>query len=408
MMTEVLDELKMVHEEEMQAYDYMETHVTQVMRRHGCKIIQTPAFENYDTYSRLFPNLRREMVKTIDSEGDVMVMRPDVTVPLVRMVAREYPDPRQLLKFGYISTVYRPYYGKSTHGKYFTQGGVEVLGDATSECDGEVIVMALEFLESVGIRDVRVDLGNVSFMNALFDELGLPEKTLNRVREYMAKRNLVALSELIETLPVTKRQKEVLLEIPNLFGEADLTFYRAENLAVNEGMREAVERLREVYNYLSACGYEDRIQIDLGFNSPMGYYTDVVFKIYADKALYSLVSGGRYNRLASLFTVSRPACGFGMNLNLLYEYMTEAGLLQETKPSCDVAIGYSEVDRHLVELLHQWREQGYSVFGFSETSCVNPSDYRLLVRYRDGHFLLGSEILSESELEKRLEEIHNA
>lgn len=112
----------------MQNYDRIQEAVTRVMHRHGCKIIQTPAFEEYDTYSRLFPQLKREMVKTIDTDGQVLVMRPDVTVPLVRTVAREYPDPHQLLKFGYVSTVFRGFFGKSTHGKYFTQSGVEVLG----------------------------------------------------------------------------------------------------------------------------------------------------------------------------------------------------------------------------------------------------------------------------------------
>lgn len=52
------------------------------------------------------------MVKTIDTDGQVLVMRPDVTVPLVRTVAREYPDPHQLLKFGYVSTVFREFFRK--------------------------------------------------------------------------------------------------------------------------------------------------------------------------------------------------------------------------------------------------------------------------------------------------------
>ena len=154
-MAHAIDDLKMVHEEEMKNYDRIESAVVSVMRRHGCKIIQTPTFEDYDTYGTYFPQLQREMIKTISSEGEVLVMRPDVTVPLVKTASREYPDARQLLKFGYVSMVFREYYGKSTHGKYFLQSGVEVLGDETPECDGEVMVMAAEFLESVGIHDMR-------------------------------------------------------------------------------------------------------------------------------------------------------------------------------------------------------------------------------------------------------------
>ena len=102
-MAHAIDDLKMVHEEEMKNYDRIESAVVSVMRRHGCKIIQTPTFEDYDTYGTYFPQLQREMIKTISSEGEVLVMRPDVTVPLVKTASREYPDARQLLKFGYVS-----------------------------------------------------------------------------------------------------------------------------------------------------------------------------------------------------------------------------------------------------------------------------------------------------------------
>ena len=124
-MNKTLDEVKMIHEEEMKNYDRIQAQVISVMLRHGCKIIQTPTFEDYDTYGNYFPAMRREMIKTIDADGSVLVLRPDVTLPLVKSVAREFPDPAQLLKYGYVSTVFREYYGRSSHGRDFLQSGVE-------------------------------------------------------------------------------------------------------------------------------------------------------------------------------------------------------------------------------------------------------------------------------------------
>ena len=106
-MAQEMDDLKMVNEEEMKNYDRIESAVVSVMRRHGCKIIQTPTFEDYDTYGRYFPLLQREMIKTLGAGGEVLVMRPDVTVPLVKTVAREYPDAAQLLN----SAMYPWYFG---------------------------------------------------------------------------------------------------------------------------------------------------------------------------------------------------------------------------------------------------------------------------------------------------------
>lgn len=397
-----IDDLKMVHEEEMKNYDRIESAVVSVMRLHGCKIIQTPTFEDYDTYGRYFPQLQREMIKTIGRDGEVLVMRPDVTVPLVKTASREYPDPMQLLKFGYVSVVFREYYGKSTHGKYFLQSGVEVLGDATPECDGEVMVMAAEFLESVGIHQMRIDLGTVAYMDALFEELHLSEAELSKVREYMEERNLVAFENLADTLSITKIQRDVLLELPRLFGNYEETLARAESLCLNRKMAEALERLKKVHTYLEVAGYSDRVQLDLGFTSHMGYYTDLVFRIYADGALYSLISGGRYDSLAAQFQVPRPACGFGMNMNLLYEVMAEAGLLEQPVPSCDLAVTYEEADAELVRLLLKWRKAGYSVMGVSRRNKIEAGDYKMVISYEKGQFLLDGKPLSSDEVEEKL------
>ncbi len=401
-MYQTLEELQMVHEEEMVNYDRIQSEVLQVMHRHGCRIIQTPTFEDYDTYGRYFPGLQKEMVKTIDADGSVLVMRPDVTLPLVKTVAREYPDTKQLLKFGYVSTVFREYYGKSTHGKYFLQSGVEVLGDDSPECDGEVIVTAAEFLEALGISDMRIDLGTVAYMDALFADLRLPPEALARVRKELEERNLVSLRQTADELAVTKLQRDVLTELPRLFGDYGPTMRRAEELSLNAGMAAALERTKKVYGYLACAGYEDRVQLDLGFTSHMGYYTDSVFKIYADGALYSLISGGRYDRLSAQFHAERPACGFGLNMNLLYEYMADAGMLEAVQPSADLAVVYDAPSAELIRDINGWRKDGFAVLGVSGKNTVSPGDYRLMVRWKDGAYEMDGRKADRAEIDARI------
>lgn len=401
-MRQTLEELQMVHEEEMVNYDRIQSKVLQVMRRHGCRIIQTPTFEDYDTYGRYFPGLQKEMVKTLDTDGTVLVMRPDVTMPLVKMVAREYPDTKQLLKFGYVSMVFREYYGKSTHGKYFLQSGVEVLGDATPECDGEVIVTATEFLEALGIMKMRIDLGTVAYMDALFADLRLPPEALARVRRELEERNLVALRKTADDLAVTKLQRDVLTELPRLFGSYESAMRRAEELSLNAGMAEALERTKRVYAYLESAGCADRVQLDLGFTSHMGYYTDSVFKIYADGALYSLISGGRYDRLSAQFHAERPACGFGMNMNLVYEYMADAGLLEEASPAADLAVVYDQAPPSLIRDISGWRREGFAVMGVHESNTIAPEDFRLIVRWKNGGYERNGRAVSREDIDARL------
>ena len=198
-----LDGVKMLHHDEMRNYDRIQGKIISVIMNHGCKIIETPSFEDYDVYQHFFPQLRQQMVKTIDTDGRVLVLRPDVTLPLVETAAREFPRSNQLLKFGYVSTVFREYYGRSTYGKDFLQGGIEILGDSSPECDGEVIVTAAEILKAVGVENIRIDIGTAAYTQALFDGLPISEEEKETLKGYMADRNLVACKSYIAALPVS-------------------------------------------------------------------------------------------------------------------------------------------------------------------------------------------------------------
>lgn len=366
---------------------------------HGCKIIETPSFEDYDVYQHFFPQLRQQMVKTIDTDGRVLVLRPDVTLPIVETAAREFPRSNQLLKFGYVSTVFREYYGRSTYGKDFLQGGIEILGDSSPECDGEVIVTAAEILKAVGVENIRIDIGTAAYTQALFDGLPLSEEQKATLKGYMAERNLVACKSYIASLPISSDARKALEALPVLFGPYAQTLSKARDYSINSGMLNALSRLERVYDYILYAGYADKVQLDFGFASRLGYYTDTVFKVYVDGALYDIIDGGRYDQLSSRFGVDRPACGFGMNINLLYEYMSDAGLLEDTEPSFQMAVSYTQGDQTLVRDLMNWRDRGFRVAAYPDSSFIDSADYSIHAIYRNGSYYKDGKAMTAEELE---------
>ena len=56
-----LDGVKMLHHDEMRNYDRIQGKIISVIMNHGCKIIETPSFEDYDVYQHFFPQLRQQM-----------------------------------------------------------------------------------------------------------------------------------------------------------------------------------------------------------------------------------------------------------------------------------------------------------------------------------------------------------
>lgn len=394
-----LDGVKMLHHDEMRNYDRIQGKIISVIMNHGCKIIETPSFEDYDVYQHFFPQLRQQMVKTIDTDGRVLVLRPDVTLPIVETAAREFPRSNQLLKFGYVSTVFREYYGRSTYGKDFLQGGIEILGDSSPECDGEVIVTAAEILKAVGVENIRIDIGTAAYTKALFDGLPLSEEQKATLKGYMAERNLVACKSYIASLPISSDARKALEALPVLFGPYAQTLSKARDYSINSGMLNALSRLERVYDYILYAGYADKVQLDFGFASRLGYYTDTVFKVYVDGALYDIIDGGRYDQLSSRFGVDRPACGFGMNINLLYEYMSDAGLLEDTEPSFQMAVSYTQGDQTLVRDLMNWRNRGFRVAAYPDSSFIDSGDYSIHAIYRNGSYYKDGKAMTAEELE---------
>lgn len=394
-----LDGVKMLHHDEMRNYDRIQGKIISVIMNHGCKIIETPSFEDYDVYQYFFPQLRQQMVKTIDTDGRVLVLRPDVTLPIVETAAREFPRSNQLLKFGYVSTVFREYYGRSTYGKDFLQGGIEILGDSSPECDGEVIVTAAEILKAVGVENIRIDIGTAAYTQALFDGLPLSEEQKATLKGYMAERNLVACKSYIASLPISSDARKALEALPVLFGPYAQTLSKARDYSINSGMLNALSRLERVYDYILYAGYADKVQLDFGFASRLGYYTDTVFKVYVDGALYDIIDGGRYDQLSSRFGVDRPACGFGMNINLLYEYMSDAGLLEDTEPSFQMAVSYTQGDQTLVRDLMNWRDRGFRVAAYPDSSFIDSADYSIHAIYRNGSYYKDGKAMTAEELE---------
>ncbi len=394
-----LDGVKMLHHDEMRNYDRIQGKIISVIMNHGCKIIETPSFEDYDVYQHFFPQLRQQMVKTIDTDGRVLVLRPDVTLPIVETAAREFPRSNQLLKFGYVSTVFREYYGRSTYGKDFLQGGIEILGDSSPECDGEVIVTAAEILKAVGVENIRIDIGTAAYTQALFDGLPLSEEQKATLKGYMAERNLVACKSYIASLPISSDARKALEALPVLFGSYAQTLSKARDYSINSGMLNALSRLERVYDYILYAGYADKVQLDFGFASRLGYYTDTVFKVYVDGALYDIIDGGRYDQLSSRFGVDRPACGFGMNINLLYEYMSDAGLLEDTEPSFQMAVSYTQGDQTLVRDLMNWRDRGFRVAAYPDSSFIDSADYSIHAIYRNGSYYKDGKAMTAEELE---------
>lgn len=374
-----IDGVNDIHFQELLGYERINEEIEQVMRKFGYKPILTPNFEYYDMYSMDQSLSRDKMFKLVDRTGKVLVLRPDATIPICRMAANTFKDPNEILKFSYVTTIFREDNSKTNYKKDFIQGGVEYFGNNSPDCDAEIIAVAISMLLNLGMDKIHIDIGQVAFLEGLFHGLDLSSKEKERINELIENKNLGDLKLYLNKLQISSEVFETIIKIPMLFGSYQKVIPQAEKLCINDSMKKALSNIKEVYDILKLYGFEKYIYLDFGFTNQLNYYSGLIFKGYAEDCGDSILSGGRYDQLSSTFGVDRPAIGFGINISLLTEIISAE---ENSQDYFDALIKYDASQaENALELAALLRDLDFSVDCINQRYTIDPESYRFIFEY---------------------------
>ncbi len=253
--------------------------------------------------------------------GRLMMLRPDVTPQIARMVAQLLADQPGPFRFCYRATVFRHEEAHAGRDREVVQIGVELIGPNDAEADAEVITLALSALEKLGIAGCRVALGHLGIFTGLLEGIQLSEPAVRDLRDALARRDRAELLSLAKGLPAkTIRRFDVLLEG---VGQAEILSKARQRLQLDDGglLAEAMQRLSAVYKRVEAAGYGTALLVDLGEVRGPDYYTGIVFDLFADGIGYEIGGGGRYDHLIGRFGSDRPSTGFAFYATPLLQLM---------------------------------------------------------------------------------------
>jgi ATP phosphoribosyltransferase regulatory subunit len=294
--------------DEVAARRHLEARLLEVFRRWGYEEVATPALEYLDTLTHgAGPGIADRLLKLVDSGGEVLTLRPEMTVPLARFAAaRLLPAGRRPLRLSYVASVYRGQERGSGRPREFVQAGVELLGAAPPHADVEVIALAAEALGAAGADGAALSVGHAGFLRGLL--ASLPEQAADATRDLLYRRAFADLGAVVPPGPAL----ETLRLLPTLRGPDALA--RAEELAVSTESLAALEVLRLILDGVTAYAPPVPIGVDLGLIRDFEYYSGVVFEAHAPKGGMSLLGGGRYDDLVGRFGHPAAATGFAMGL----------------------------------------------------------------------------------------------
>jgi ATP phosphoribosyltransferase regulatory subunit len=307
--------------DEMRELRLVTDRVRSVFEQAGYGEVWTPALEYEGTFERAGMTATQPAYRMFDEQGNVLVLRSDMTVPIARLVATRYAQVEPPLRFSYFAHAYRGVRPQRGQSREFLQAGVELIGKPGSAGTAEALTTLCAALDAAGLRTYRVGLGDASLYPALLETLGVEAERRERILGELVTGDFVGLERELQELGLGADAFELLLRVPRMRGGPEVLDELSGRLeSAGQGMREV--------HALLAPEVAGRVIFDLGLVRSLGYYTGAVFQVYDPAYGVPIGSGGRYDELLGRFGRPLSAVGFALNVERLHIALTgeERGL----------------------------------------------------------------------------------
>ena len=356
---------------------------------YGYREIRVPVFEHTEVFNRSVGDttdvVQKEMYTFDDKGGRSLTLRPELTAGVVRSAIEKGLIYGSLpVKVCYIGGCYR--YEKPQAGRLreFHQFGVECFGAPSPAADAEVIALALQVLNSIGVQKISLEINSI----------GCPKcrKAYHKaLKEYF--------SSHFDKLCDTCKDRLDRNPMRILDCKSEICSEIAENapVVIDYLCDECKEHFEGVKRHLEAANinYTVNPQIVRGLD----YYTRTVFEFVSGDigAQSTVCGGGRYDGLISqMGGADVPALGFGMGIERLMLLLENQNAQMPDAKKCDIYIAPmgSNACLKATELCNKLRNDG-----FEAQTDICSRGLKAQMKYADKIGALFSTVLGDNELE---------
>ncbi len=264
---------------------------SEVVEKYGFDEIETPIFEFTEVFARNLGDttdiVTKEMYCFEDRGGESLTLRPEGTAGVVRSFISEGMQQNLPVKLYYAGPMFRYERPQKGRQRQFTQFGVEMLGVASPQADIEVIAMAYEFLENLGLAGaVTVEINSLGDAES---RKAYREKLVNYLKQHY--------DELSEDSK--NRLEKNPLRVLDSKEECDKRIVENAPLYADSLNETSAAFFQEVLKGLDSLGIKYRVNNRLVRG--LDYYSHTVFELTTDKlgAQGTVLAGGRYDGLVA-------------------------------------------------------------------------------------------------------------
>ena len=311
----------------------IENRLAELFLSYGYEEVVTPAMEYLETLT-ISSGVEQDLFKMFDNNNRTLALHHEMTTPIARLAVSRLKESALPLKLSYNTNVFR--FRRNQPGRQceFYQAGVELLGVSNAAADAEIIALAAQSLQSAGLREFKICLGQVEFVAGLMEQNNLSADNQNKIKSALESHDIVELEKI---------SPDSIKKIPTLHGGVEILDI-ARNIADNKKSLRAIENLAEIYRLLEIYDVADKIIFDLSLIRDFEYYTGMVFEAYAPKVGYSLAGGGRYDHMLKDFGMACPATGFAVGIERILLARDMQNISDNVRDK-NIFISYSDDDK---------------------------------------------------------------
>jgi len=312
--------------------------MSDVMAAWGYGLVETPIVEQYETLEAgAGDSIGGDVFRLFDADGGLLALRPEMTVPIARLVATRFAGESDPFRLRYCADVFREQASMRGQSRQFTQVGLEFVGAGGPAADAEVIAVLVESLRATGLERFVVGVGTVAVLRAIIASAGMSSEWSAGVLKAAHDRNLVGIDELARAEGVPQGVTRALSEVPRIRGGRS-AIGECLVAAAGCGVEAALDELDAVWALLESAGVAEAVSIDFGIMRSFDYYTGMVLEVYAPGLGLPLGGGGRYDGVLAEFGAPAPSAGFAVGLERLHIALTEQKVAVAL-PALDAVLG---------------------------------------------------------------------
>lgn len=329
---------------DIEKWNTLEYLVKKIFSNFNYKEIRTPIFEETALFKRGIGEetdiVGKEMYTFDDRGGTSLTLKPEMTASVVRaFIEHSLGASQKLNKLFYISPMFRQERPQAGRLRQFHQFGAEALGSENPALDVEMIQMAFDILNSLGLRNLTVKINS----------LGIPE-----VREKYKIELKKFLSDKVSNLSEESRKRfeKNVLRIFDSKNENDQKIISEAPLLIDfldEDSMKSFELVKKSLNELN-INYE----VDSKLVRGLDYYTRTTFEITSGSvgSQNALCGGGRYDLLVEqLGGKPTPGVGFAAGIERILLACENENLIQNDVNPVQVYI--IRLDNELIDIVFQ-------------------------------------------------------